>query len=95
MGVPVVTLRGARHAGRMVASVLTQVGLTEFIADTPDQYLARAVQLAGDLGRLARLRAGLRGMMRDSPLCDGRGLTRSLEEAYRVMWRRWCAGGSR
>jgi protein O-GlcNAc transferase len=93
MGVPVVTLRGDRHAGRMVVSVLTQLGLPELIGDTPEQYLAAAVRLAGDVEGLDRLRAGLRGRMWESPLCDGRGFTRGLEEAYRRMWRRWCAGG--
>jgi predicted O-linked N-acetylglucosamine transferase (SPINDLY family) len=34
MGVPVVTLRGDRHAGRVGASLLTQVGLTTLIADS-------------------------------------------------------------
>ena len=56
MGVPVLTLRGQRHATRMAASILTQVGLTEMIAATPEEYQARAVQLAGDLDRLAELR---------------------------------------
>jgi predicted O-linked N-acetylglucosamine transferase (SPINDLY family) len=92
MGVPVVTLLGDRHAGRMVASVLTQVGLDDLIARTPEEYAARAAGLAGDLERLATLRAGLRERMRRSPLCDGAGFTRHLEAAYRAMWRRWAAG---
>ena len=44
MGVPVVTLRGNRHAGRMVASVLTTLGMTDWIAETPEQYVALAVE---------------------------------------------------
>jgi len=90
MGVPVVSLRAPCHAGRMVASVLTQVGFTELIADTPQQYLEAAVWLAQDNGRLAALRGTLREKVLNSPLCDGKGFTRSLEAAYRVMWQRWC-----
>jgi len=92
MGVPVVTLRGTRHAGRMVASVLTQIGLTDLIAETPEQYQELAVQLAQDLDRLAKLRGQLREQMRNSPLCDCKGFTRSLEAAYREMWQHWCKG---
>jgi predicted O-linked N-acetylglucosamine transferase (SPINDLY family) len=92
MGVPVLTLRGERHAGRMVASVLTQVGLTEFIAGTPEAFVARAAGLAADAGRLVALRAGLRDQVRASPLCDGAGFTRRLEAAYRALWQRWARG---
>jgi predicted O-linked N-acetylglucosamine transferase (SPINDLY family) len=92
MGVPVLTLRGGRHAGRMVASVLTQLGLTDLIADTPEDFVARAVGLAGDLDRLRSLRGHLRDRMRASPLCDGPAFTRGLEEAYRALWLRWLRG---
>ena len=40
MGVPVVTLRGDRHAGRVGASLLTQVGLTNWIADSAAELCA-------------------------------------------------------
>jgi protein O-GlcNAc transferase len=88
MGVPVITLYGATHAGRMVASVLTRLGLTELITHSPREYLERAVQVVGDLDRLADLRARLRDMMKNSPLCDGERFTRNLEAAYRAMWQR-------
>jgi protein O-GlcNAc transferase len=90
MGVPVVTLRGKRFAGRMVASVLTCLGLTEWIAETPEEYRRLAVKLANDLPRLANLRGRLRSMMVQSPLSDGAAFTKKLENAYRWMWRRWC-----
>jgi predicted O-linked N-acetylglucosamine transferase (SPINDLY family) len=92
MGVPVVTLAGDRHAGRMVASVLTHVGLAELVARTPEEYVAKAAALAADPARLREWRAGMRPRLRSSPLLDCRGFARRLEAAYRWMWHRWCAG---
>lgn len=92
MGVPMLSLYGSRRAGRMVASVLTSVGRREWIADTPAAFVARAAELAGDVPRLAELRAGLREQVRSSPLCDGAAFTRDLEAAYRTMWRRYVSG---
>lgn len=91
MGVPVITLRGSRHSARMVASVLNAVGLLEYCASTPDDYVRIAVDLANSVPDLAELRAHLRGRVLNSPLCDGAGFTRKLEDAYRQMWTRWCA----
>ena len=91
MGVPVVTLYGNRYAGRMAASALTALGLTELIARSPEQYVDIAARWANDFDRLGRLRTSLREKMRTSPLCDGAAFTRSLEEAYRTVWRRWCS----
>jgi len=91
MGVPIVTLEGNRHAGRMVASVLTAVGLTDWIARSPDEYLRIALGKASNIGELASLRERLRGQMAASPLCDGRSFTTRLETVYRQMWRTWCA----
>jgi predicted O-linked N-acetylglucosamine transferase (SPINDLY family) len=90
MGVPVVTLRGPRFAGRMVASVLTSLGLPELIAETADEYRRLAVKLANDLPRLSHLRGSLRSLMVQSPLCDGPAFAKAVEDAYRGMWRRWC-----
>jgi tetratricopeptide (TPR) repeat protein len=91
MGVPVVTLRGGRHAARVGASILTAVGLENLIAQTPDEYLATAVKLAREREALATLRASLRERMRVSPLCDGGRFARAVEDTYRALWRDWCA----
>lgn len=90
MGAPVVTLEGICHAGRVGVSLLHQVGLTELIAKTQEEYVQIAANLAKDVDKLATLRAGLRPRMAASPLCDGEGFTRALEQAYREMWRMWC-----
>lgn len=89
LGVPALTLRGNRPAGRVGASLLTCAGLTDWIAETPEQYVTLAGARTAELDRLAGLRAGLRQRMR-ATLCNGEKFTRSLEVAYREMWRRWC-----
>jgi len=90
MGVPVLSLRGVRPAGRNSAALLARVGLADWAVETPEQYLALGVRVANDLDRLAQLRSELRDRMA-ATLCDARRFTRELEDAYRTMWRRWCA----
>jgi predicted O-linked N-acetylglucosamine transferase (SPINDLY family) len=90
MGVPVITLHGDRHAARVGASILRQVGLPEFVAGSEDEYAGLAQQLATDTGRLVALRRGLRAQMLRSALMDLPLFTETLEKAYREMWIRWC-----
>lgn len=94
MGVPVVALRGGRHSARMVASILANVGLDDWVADSPEDYVEIAAHWAADLPRLAGLRRSLRGRVGESPLCDAASFARNLEQAYRRMWRQWCASGA-
>jgi protein O-GlcNAc transferase len=91
MGVPVLSLCGVRPVGRNSAALLARVGLSEWAVTTPEEYVAWAVNWAHKLDRLAVLRMQLREMM-SAKLCDARRCTRELEDAYREMWRRWCAG---
>jgi len=91
MGVPVITLSGSTHVSRVGASILRNVGLTELVAQTENEYLEIAIQLAKDRERLARYRRNLRNMMLNSTLLDAATFTRNLEQAYRTMWRRWCS----
>jgi predicted O-linked N-acetylglucosamine transferase (SPINDLY family) len=90
MGVPVVTLRGDRHRGRVGASLLTQVGLKDWIASSMEEYLEIADTLAGDPDHLKYLRRTLRPRLAASPLCDGRAFARKIEAAYRTIWQHWC-----
>jgi len=93
MGVPVVSLRGDRHAGRVGVSLLDSMGLNEFLAQTEDEYVSIASGMAADLERLAGLRAGMRARMQASPLLDERGFVAELEQCYLEMWKEKLAGG--
>jgi protein O-GlcNAc transferase len=91
MGVPVLTLVGQRVLGRAGVSLLSNLGLPEFICDTPEQFVSSAVKVSGDLHSLSRLRASLRTRMQQSPLMNAARFARNMEDAYRQMWRTWCA----
>ena len=92
MGVPVIAWAGPTHRARVGVSLLTGLGLAEWIAESRERYVELAVELAGDPARLDRIRHGLRDRMRQAPLMDGAGFTRGLEQAYREMWRSWVRG---
>jgi predicted O-linked N-acetylglucosamine transferase (SPINDLY family) len=95
MGVPVLTLPGDSPVSRLSVAPLRELGLDELETTSPDQYVATAVALARAPQRLAAWRAELRQRMAASSLCRGEALARRLEEAWREMWRRWCAGQRR
>jgi len=89
MGVPVITLVNQTPAGRAGLSQLSNLGLPELIARTPEQYIQIAADLANDPPRLAELRRTLRSRMQASPLMDAPRFARNIEAAYRQMWRNW------
>jgi predicted O-linked N-acetylglucosamine transferase (SPINDLY family) len=91
MGVPVVSLAGKRAVSRAGLSQLSNLGLTDLVAHSEDDFVRIATQLAGDIPRLAELRRTLRGRMEASVLMDGTAFARGIETAYRAMWREWCA----
>jgi protein O-GlcNAc transferase len=83
MGVPVVTLAGKTSVSRGGVSILSNLGLPELIAQTPDQY----IEIAASVPRVPNLR----DRMKESPLMDAKRFARDVESAYRQMWRDWCA----
>ncbi|MEI8259777.1 MAG: tetratricopeptide repeat protein, partial [Deltaproteobacteria bacterium] len=87
MGVPVLTIAGASHAGRVGASLLTHVGLPEWIAPEAGLLAGCGAALVADLTALESLRAGLRARVRVSPLCDAPRFVRHLEQALLTVWR--------
>jgi predicted O-linked N-acetylglucosamine transferase (SPINDLY family) len=86
MGVPLITLRGDRLIARQGESMLRNLGMSDWVAEDADAYVALAVARANDLGELANLRAHLRSRLLQSPLCDTVQFARNLENAFRGMW---------
>ena len=85
MGTPVVTLAGDRSTARYGASLLAHAGCGDWVAGSPDEFVA----IAAGLARTRPDRAALRDRVAASGLTDGARAARELEDAYEAMWRRW------
>ena len=90
MGVPVISLRGRTHGARFGASILTNAGVRELVAENDINYVRRAVQLAESPKLIEAYHMGLRANMKRSPLMDIRGYMDDLETAYQEIWEKFC-----
>ena len=86
MGVPVLTVAGGSYVSRQGVMQMFQVGLPEFVADSPAALPALGKMWMGKRDELTIIRAGLRERMLASPLCDAVRYVRNLEAALRAKW---------
>ena len=56
MGVPLITLAGEKHLSRVGVSLLENIGYPDWIANNHDQYIAIALELTSDTGKLDTIR---------------------------------------
>ncbi|MCX6963312.1 MAG: glycosyltransferase [Verrucomicrobia bacterium] len=85
MGCPVVTRAGKTHVSRVGVSLLSAMGLQEFITNTREAYIEKAVALAAQTDRLQELRAGMRERLRQSVLMDEKRFVQGFEKALMEM----------
>jgi len=79
MGVPVATLVGEAFFERLSYSNLSNAGLGDLCAFSPEQYVEIAVALAADRPRRRELRRTLRSGLRQTPLGDSVRWVRHFE----------------
>ena len=73
----------------MAASLLNAITLPELIADSPEAYENRALELAGDPVQLGAIRRKLAENRNTAPLFDSRLFARHIEAAYVAMYVRY------
>jgi len=88
-GIPLVTRAGQQFSGRNSFAMLMQVGVEAGIAWSDREYVEWGVRFGQDLALRQQVGWQLRRSRQDSPLWDGRGLTRDLEAAFEAMWVRY------
>lgn len=93
MGVPVVTLCGERHNARFGCSLLMNMGMKDCCADSLEDYVQKAVNLAGDMDNLREIRQTLRRRMRQSPIMDMGRYMIEVESAYHRIYQEWLNRG--
>lgn len=80
MGVPVITLMDGSHGGNFGGSILKNIGLESVCAENVNEYVEKAVAIAGDRELLNALHLGLRNMMLNSKIMDINGYMKEYEE---------------
>ena len=88
-GLPIITQLGATFPGRVAASLLASIGLSELVTSSQDGYRALAVELATDAQKLAAVKRQLVENRDAAPLFDTRLITRRIETAYNAMYERF------
>ncbi len=91
-GLPVLTEIGKSFAGRVAASLLTAIGLSELIVQRCEQFESLAIELATAPEKLSSIRERLARNRSTTPLFDTKLLARHLEAAYATMMERSRAG---
>jgi predicted O-linked N-acetylglucosamine transferase (SPINDLY family) len=84
-GRPYITVLGNSYVSRVGASLLHQVGLPELIAKNAEEYVAKAVELAGDWDRLQGYHKSIRSKMMKSSLGDNKAFTAEFERGLTWM----------
>ena len=92
MGVPTLTLVGRTLAQRLGAGIMGKVGLSDWVAESEDEFVAIAERAAAHPDELAALRQRLRERLMHSPNLSTARVADSVALAFRLMWRGWCAG---
>lgn len=85
MGVPVLTLSGRSFASRVCGSLVRAAGVPDLVTTSPDEYVARAVALAGDPAAIGAYKARLRANRDTCQLFNTASLVDHLENLYRDL----------
>ncbi|MBC3880372.1 tetratricopeptide repeat protein [Undibacterium sp. LX40W] len=86
MGVPTLSLRGRDLLSRQGESMLTCVGIPDWVAKDKEDFVAIAVAKANDLNGLSQTRQCLRQAALSSPLFNAPLFSKNLTTAFREIW---------
>jgi predicted O-linked N-acetylglucosamine transferase (SPINDLY family) len=89
-GVPVIAKLGASCSSRAGGAIVAAVGLSDWVAEDDDGYVAIAKKFASRPDEVAALRAQLPTLIARSEAGDTERYARRVEEGYRRFWRDHC-----
>jgi predicted O-linked N-acetylglucosamine transferase (SPINDLY family) len=90
MGVPVVAMLGNSVSTRIAGAILSSIGMSEWVARSPDEYAAIALKYSSDPDYLKKLRHELPARISASPAGNAAHYTKAVEAAYIAMWEDYC-----
>ncbi len=86
MGIPLVTRVGEQFAARNSYTMMMNVGVTEGIAWTDEEYVEWGIRLGTDSCLRQDIFWRLRRSRETAPLWNAQKFTREMEKAYQQMW---------
>ena len=86
MGIPMVTRVGQQFVARNSYTMMMNVGVTEGIAWSNEEYVDWGIRLGTDPALRQEVAWKLRESRKTSPLWNGRQFTKEMEKAYTEMW---------
>lgn len=89
MGIPMVTRVGQQFASRNSYTMMMNVGVTEGIAWTDEEYIEWGMRLGKDVALRQRVAWQLRQSRQTAPLWNAKQFTREMEDAYQQMWQEY------
>lgn len=92
MGVPIITLAGLSFASRVCGSLSRAAGLPDLVCATPEEYVARAIELGNNPEALAQMKQRLADSLPGCDLFNAPKLVRHLEGLFETMWGDYAAG---
>ncbi|MBW4425773.1 MAG: hypothetical protein KME50_15305 [Nostoc desertorum CM1-VF14] len=89
MGIPIVTRVGEQFAARNSYTMMMNVGVTEGLAWSDEEYVEWGVKLGKDEKLRQQIVWKLRQSRQTSPLWNGKKFAREMENAYQQMWQNY------
>jgi predicted O-linked N-acetylglucosamine transferase (SPINDLY family) len=86
MGVPIVTRLGQQCAARNSYTFMTQVGVTDGIATTDDEYVHWGTRFGNEPQLRQKVNAQLRQSRHTASVWDTKQFVRDMEDAWQEMW---------
>lgn len=86
MGIPLVTRVGEQFVSRNSYTMLMNIGVTEGIASTAEEYIEWGIRFGKDPGLRQQVAWKMRASRQTSPLWNAKQFARNMEKAYTQMW---------
>lgn len=83
MGTPVLTMAGGTRTGD---SILTQLGLKNLIAQSPQEYLEKAYFYYQNREQLESMSNEVKERLLNSAICQSEQFVKNLEQLYQQLW---------
>jgi predicted O-linked N-acetylglucosamine transferase (SPINDLY family) len=86
MSTPIINIKGGRMSHRISSSILHNAGFPEFVVNSKEEYINKAISLAMDKEAISNYKKNIRQKYLASCICDTQEFARDLENAFREMW---------